>query len=66
MRQEGVSGEPLVIVQVNIPLWALVHLPVVVTITTAAFTPKVRGSLIQRPTPASAAVTLLLMTKLSL
>ena len=29
-----------VIVQVNIPLWALVHLPVVVTITTAVFTPK--------------------------
>ncbi len=27
-------------VQVNIPLWALVHLPVVVTITTAVFTPK--------------------------
>lgn len=26
--------------QVNIPLWALVHLPVVVTITTAVFTPK--------------------------
>lgn len=24
----------------NIPLWALVHLPVVVTITTAVFTPK--------------------------
>ena len=27
-------------VQVSIPLWALVHLPVVVTITTAVFTPK--------------------------
>ena len=27
--------------QVNIPLWALVHLPVVVTITTAFFTPNV-------------------------
>ncbi|BDA47669.1 probable glucomannan 4-beta-mannosyltransferase 9 [Coccomyxa sp. Obi] len=26
--------------EVNIPLWALVHLPVVVTITTAVFTPK--------------------------
>ncbi len=26
--------------QVSIPLWALVHLPVVVTITTAVFTPK--------------------------
>ena len=26
--------------QVNIPLWALVHLPVVVTLTTAMFTPK--------------------------
>ena len=30
-------------VQVSIPLWALVHLPVVVTITTAMFTPKVRA-----------------------
>lgn len=29
-----------VAVQVSIPLWALVHLPVVVTITTAAFTPR--------------------------
>ena len=29
-----------VTVQVSIPLWALVHLPVVVTITTAVFTPK--------------------------
>ena len=28
--------------QVSIPLWALVHLPVVVTITTAVFTPKAR------------------------
>lgn len=27
-------------VQVSIPLWALVHLPVVVTVTTAVFTPK--------------------------
>ena len=27
-------------IQVSIPLWALVHLPVVVTITTAVFTPK--------------------------
>lgn len=27
-------------VQVSIPLWALVHLPVMVTITTAMFTPK--------------------------
>ena len=26
--------------EVNIPLWALVHLPVVVTVTTAIFTPK--------------------------
>ena len=26
--------------QVSIPLWALVHLPVVVTVTTAVFTPK--------------------------
>jgi beta-mannan synthase len=25
--------------QVSIPLWALVHLPVVVTLSTAAFTP---------------------------
>jgi beta-mannan synthase len=25
---------------VSIPLWALVHLPVVVTVTTAAFTPR--------------------------
>lgn len=30
-------------VQVSIPLWALVHLPVVVTVTTAMFTPKVRN-----------------------
>lgn len=30
----------LVTPQVSIPLWALVHLPVVVTITTAVFTPK--------------------------
>ena len=29
-----------VALQVSIPLWALVHLPVVVTITTAVFTPK--------------------------
>ena len=28
--------------QVSIPLWALVHLPVVVTLTTAIFTPRVR------------------------
>ena len=27
--------------QVSIPLWALVHLPVVVTLTTAIFTPRV-------------------------
>ena len=26
--------------QVSIPLWALVHLPVVVTLTTAVFTPR--------------------------
>ena len=32
--------------QVSIPLWALVHLPVVVTVTTAMFTPKVRMVLI--------------------
>ena len=32
----------LCVVQVSIPLWALVHLPVVVTITTAVFTPTVR------------------------
>ena len=31
-------------VQVNIPLWALVHLPVVVTVTTAVFTPGVRAA----------------------
>lgn len=30
--------------QVNIPLWALVHFPVIVTITTAMFTPKARSS----------------------
>ena len=29
-------------VQVSIPLWSLVHLPVIVTVTTAAFTEKVR------------------------
>ena len=29
--------------QVSIPLWALVHLPVVVTVTTACFTPGVRS-----------------------
>ncbi len=28
------------LLQVSIPLWALVHLPVVVTVTTAIFTPK--------------------------
>ena len=28
--------------QVTIPLWALVHLPVVITLSTACFTPKVR------------------------
>ena len=28
------------VTQVSIPLWALVHLPVVVTVTTAIFTPK--------------------------
>ena len=28
------------VLQVSIPLWALVHLPVVVTLTTAVFTPK--------------------------
>ena len=33
----GAEARPL---QVNIPLWALVHLPVVVTLTTAMFTPK--------------------------
>ena len=33
---------PAVARQVNIPLWALVHFPVIVTITTAMFTPKVR------------------------
>ena len=27
--------------QVSIPLWSLVHLPVIVTVTTAAFTEKV-------------------------
>ncbi len=37
---------PVVARQVNIPLWALVHFPVIVTITTAMFTPKVR-----RPRP---------------
>lgn len=30
----------LLVLQVSIPLWALVHLPVVVTVTTAIFTPK--------------------------
>ena len=37
--------------QVNIPLWALVHLPVVVTVTTAAFTPGVRGAIILQSAP---------------
>ena len=36
--------------QVNIPLWALVHFPVIVTITTAMFTPKAR------PSPCAAAL----------
>jgi hypothetical protein len=27
--------------QVSVPLWALVHIPVLVTLTTAAFTPRV-------------------------
>jgi len=30
---------PPSLLQVSIPLWALVHLPVVVTLSTAAFTP---------------------------
>ena len=30
------------LLQVTIPLWALVHLPVVITLSTACFTPKVR------------------------
>lgn len=34
------SYPPLLVLQVSIPLWALVHLPVVVTVTTAIFTPK--------------------------
>ena len=29
------------VLQVTIPLWALVHLPVVITLSTACFTPKV-------------------------
>ena len=32
--------------QVTIPLWALVHLPVVITLSTACFTPKVRLQLL--------------------
>ena len=35
--------------QVNIPLWALVHFPVIVTITTAMFTPKACPSACARP-----------------
>ncbi len=27
--------------QVSVPLWALVHIPVLVTLTTVAFTPRV-------------------------
>ena len=27
--------------QVSVPMWALVHIPVLVTLTTAAFTPRV-------------------------
>lgn len=34
------SELPVLVLQVSIPLWALVHLPVVVTVTTAMFTPK--------------------------
>lgn len=34
------SDLPWSVLQVSIPLWALVHLPVVVTVTTAIFTPK--------------------------
>jgi len=30
------------VAQVTIPLWALVHLPVVITLSTAAFTPTAR------------------------
>ena len=33
----------------NIPLWALVHFPVIVTITTAMFTPKARPNALARP-----------------
>lgn len=34
------SQQAMVCLQVSIPLWALVHLPVVVTVTTAIFTPQ--------------------------
>ena len=38
--QAAASANGIYAVQVSIPLWALVHLPVVVTVTTAIFTPK--------------------------
>ncbi len=41
LRQfDGVTDRIATVLQVSIPLWALVHLPVVVTVTTAIFTPK--------------------------
>ena len=39
------ADEMIAAAQVSIPLWALVHLPVVVTVTTAVFTPKASRSL---------------------
>ena len=36
----------MVVLQVSIPLWALVHLPVIVTVSTAMFTRKVRRALV--------------------
>ena len=41
LRQfDGFIDCTAIMLQVSIPLWALVHLPVVVTVTTAIFTPK--------------------------
>ena len=41
--------------QVTIPLWALVHLPVVITLTTACFTPRVHPELPTLPSCCPAA-----------
>ena len=34
----------MVTLQVSIPLWALVHLPIIVTVSTAMFTRKASGA----------------------